>query len=398
MDIRVKQVKLAGHLIETPAQDIYQRYPCPICGNERRLQPIAEVHANSQTSLESAFCLDCEHRFHRKFPKTKWLQDYYREKFESSRGTAEEIPPIRPRGFYRRVRTAAGRLLRYGLSQSVPNRIHDFLFGLTKADGWYYRRHPAVKKILEIGCGRGDNLLYFDERDFETYGTESNPLRVAECRGKGLRVFPSSIDGFESVNASAPYDFIFSSHVLEHVIDVDSHIRDIAAMLRPDGFLYVETPDLSGESLVQQTHTIFHVQTFSLASMLRLLAKHGFEAVRIAADGNIQVLARKSESGAKQLSLLSGRVYRDVSAPYLACLARHAPEEFRLRWDHYRMTIERASDSTVLYDTGLRALAVAPGPNRHEMLCQVAKESAGELTWPIRFHYDQPAPPLWYKI
>lgn len=396
MDLFIKQVKLAGHGAETPGQEIYQRYPCPICGSHDHLKIISEVRAGNETSIESAICVPCEHRFHHKFPRADWLQSYYREKFDNPDNTAPElIESSTPQGrsTYRKLRSRASKLLRYGLSQSVPNRIHDFLLGLTKQDPGYYRKADGIRRILEIGCGNGDNLLYFKERGYETYGTEVNPGRLRECRNKGLDVYSTGIGNFDPVAALAPYDFAFSSHVLEHVIDVDSHIRQVAAMIRPGGFLYIETPDQSGESLIYQTHTIYHVQTFSLASMLRLLAKHGFKAVRIGADGNIQVLAQKQDGPVTPL--LSGRIFEDVNLLYLEAMARHAPDDFKVSWDHYHMQITALSTGTRVYDSGLRPLAVRPGPNRHEIVCRLEDASAAG---PVRFIHEEKAPPIWYKI
>jgi len=400
MELIVRDVKLSHHLIETPGQEIYRRYPCPICGSDGHLQSIGEVHANGKTSLESAFCTRCEHRYHRKFPTVEWLQEYYRDKFESSRGAvaAIESVPIATPGIYRRLRSRLGALIRYGWSQAQPNRIHDFCLGVTKADPWYYRINPGIRKILEIGCGNGANLKFFSDLGFETCGTESNPVRVAECRSKGLRVYPSSIDGFVAVEQYAPFDFVYSSHVLEHVIDIDSHIRQVAAMVRPEGFVYIETPDLSGEALVPQTHTIFHVHTFSLSSMIRLLAKHGLEAVRVLADNNLQVLAQKVKAGEKSGINLSGKLYGDRSLALLSRMAENAPGEFRITWDHHRFRLERMSDGAVLYDAGLKSLAVAPGPNQHKMLCFAPSSPRADEMFPVRFRYDHLVdPPLWYK-
>lgn len=76
MDLYIKQVKLAGHGAETPRQEIYERYPCPICGSDANLKIIGEVRAGDETSLESAICVPCEHRFHHKFPRADWLQPH----------------------------------------------------------------------------------------------------------------------------------------------------------------------------------------------------------------------------------------------------------------------------------------------------------------------------------
>jgi hypothetical protein len=131
--------------------------------------------------------------------------------------------------------------------------------------------------------------------------------------------------------------------------------------------------------------------------MLRLLAKHGFAPVRVLADGNLQVLAQRR--GDATAPLVSGVVYASSSAGYLDAIARHAPGEFRLRWDHYSMEVQEARGGATLYKAPLRALEVARGPNRHELVCRVSGPAAERATDPVRFLYgDAAEPPLWYKL
>lgn len=398
MDLFITNVNLSGHGIETPTQEIYQRYPCPICGSDKSLEIIAEVCAGNDTSIESAMCIPCEHRFHHKFPRADWLQRYYREKFDNPANSPLEIiegSVINKQGVYRRLRSRIGSLIRHGMAQTIPNRIHDFLLGLTKKDHNYYNKDPEIRRVLEIGCGNGSNLLYFKERGYETYGTEVNPIRLRECLTKGLQVYSTGIDNFEPIQSKAPFDFAYSSHVLEHVIDVDNHIQAIADMIRPDGYLYIETPDQSGESLIYQTHTIYHVQTFSLASMLRLLAKHGFKPVRIAVDGNIQLLAQKKINPAPLM--ISGRIFENVSLPYLKVISDNGPGEFKINWDHHRTKITDLKNKKVLYESGLSPLKVRHGPNQHELVCSVVNIDNKLST--VRFiHKNLSLPPIWYKI
>lgn len=400
MDIIVRDVALSGHGIEMPEQSVYETHPCPICESSASLKVIGQVVANNTTSLESAFCENCQHRFHRKFPNSKWLENYYQKKFDN-KNSAQLMQKVASKplmvSLYRKLRHKLGKLIRYGSSQQIPNRIHDFLSGLTKEDAAYYEKNLEINKILEVGCGNGDNLLYFEELGYEAYGTEVSSVRLATCKEKGLKVFPIGLDGFGSVKSLGPFDFIFSTHVLEHVVDVNSHVRQLAEMLRPDGYMYIETPDLSGESFVYQTHTIFHVQTFTLASMLKLLAKYGLVAVRVAVDNNIQVLVQKRNAPAA--ALVSGRIFSDGSIPYLEAMASAAPNRYKFSWDHYRAKIERLSDSSVIYNSDLRPLRVKPGPNTHQLVLEIEKSASKEDLFPVRFIYQHlNHPPFWYKI
>lgn len=395
MDLIVKAVELSGHGIEHLSQSDFEFHHCPICGNSDHSQLIAEVRAGNDTAIESAFCIQCEHRYHRKFPTPAWLAAYYRDKFDKR---AHEIvmPGTLERG-YRKFRSRVGKLVRHGLEQNIPNRIYDFMLGVAKGDAAYYLRRGDIHSVLEVGCGNGDNLAFFRDKGFNVIGTEVSPVRLAECAKKGLRVYSTGIDNFDAIVEFGPFDFVYSTHVLEHVIDANRHIGMLAKLLRPEGFAYFETPDLSGESLVYQTHTIYHVHTFSLSSMLRLLARHGLQAVRMAADGNVQVLVRKVGEDAQPL--IAGRAFPDSSMPYLRAMSDNSPGEFHLDWDHYHMTVTNLAGQRQIYQAGLRPLNVRPGPNRYRLTCQLNKVEYGAPIFPVRFIYpDLGAPPIWYKI
>lgn len=391
MRLEVLETRLASHRAERVEQSALALYPCPICLRDDALQPLASVEARGATSLESAFCKRCYHRFHRKFPREDWLDDYYRSKYQHE----PQVLPPRP-GVLARARRPLGRAWRALKGRDTPNPLWEFLDGVLRGWGAYYAADASVRKVLEVGCGYGDNLAFFAERGYETCGTESSPVRIAACRARGLDV----TDGFAAAERKAPFDFVYSVHVLEHIIAADAHVAKIASLLREGGFLYVETPHLTGESLVYQTHTIFHVHTFSLRSMHRLLAKHGLHPVRMLVDNNIKVLARKAPAPSLEPSLVQDGTlpFSTEHAPYLAAMALKSPGEFRLRWDHYRLEVT-AGDGAPLYRGALGALQVAPGPNQHELVVRSPRSvSAGEELPVVFDHVNEATPPLWYKL
>lgn len=395
MDLIVKSTELGGHGVEHLAQGDFGLHPCPICGRSEPLQLLAEVRAAEGSAVESVFCVECEHRFHRKFPTTDWLANYYKDKFDTAANQVARHNGV-SRSYYR-LRSRIGKLIRYGLAQHIPNRVYDFMLGAAKGDAAYYLRRDDLHRVLEVGCGNGDNLAFFHDKGFDVTGTEVSPSRLAECRRKGLRVYPTGIDNFEAVAHLGPFDIVYSTHVLEHVIDVNKHVGMLVQLLRPGGFAYFETPDLSGESLVYQTHSIYHVHTFSLSSMLRLLARHGLQAVRVAADGNVQVLACKGDE--RVLPLLAGRGFPDVSGTYLSAMIKHGPGEFCLEWDHYHMTVTAVAKQRQIHQQDLRPLNVRPGPNRFRLNCRLDQVDRTLPIYPVRFMYpEMAAPPIWYKV
>ncbi|MDQ2659989.1 MAG: class I SAM-dependent methyltransferase, partial [Verrucomicrobiota bacterium] len=70
------------------------------------------------------------------------------------------------------------------------------------------------------------------------------------------------------------------SHVLEHVADLRSTVRDLSNLLRPAGILYAEVPDASRyfDFLVApfQDFNTEHINHFALAPLRNLFLSHGF--------------------------------------------------------------------------------------------------------------------------
>ncbi|OAI54108.1 hypothetical protein AYO44_15415 [Planctomycetaceae bacterium SCGC AG-212-F19] len=395
MKLLVNEVTLRGSLkVETPDQDVYALYPCPICKDEAHLQLVAAVQAGGKTSLESVWCARCRHRYHRKFPRTDWLEEYYAEKFVPS---GRPLPPAQQLGnnWYRRLRRQAGTLVRFGLSRQRPNRINDFCFGVTRPYGYFWKKNERVRKVLEIGCGMGENLAFFRDAGYETYGTECNRQRQAACRAIGLNVAFSDIDNLGCITGFAPFDFVYSTHVLEHILDVNSHIRQVAELTAEDGFLYIETPDLSGEWFVPQTHTICHVHTFTIHSMLTLLRNHGFVPMRCLVDNNIQVLAQKRPDAIRP-EAQPAEQYSVAGIPEIQRLRDCAPGMFAMSWGGCRTMLKQLPSDRVVYQTPLIAFEVQGPRVMHDMLCTVADTPAQPLL-PLEFEYPNLArPPMWF--
>ena len=54
--------------------------------------------------------------------------------------------------------------------------------------GFVQRFQLSGKKVIEIGCGRGEYLAIIQECGVAAYGLEHAEASVRECQAKGLRV------------------------------------------------------------------------------------------------------------------------------------------------------------------------------------------------------------------
>ena len=87
-------------------------------------------------------------------------------------------------------------------------------------------------RILEIGAGTGQQAA-----EIARHGFSVEAIEVASSNYSGARIFPiRDYDGMHIPFPDATFDVVFSSNVLEHVPHLPELNRDIARVLKPDGY------------------------------------------------------------------------------------------------------------------------------------------------------------------
>lgn len=90
----------------------------------------------------------------------------------------------------------------------------------------------AGARILEIGAGTGQQAQKLAERGFEVTAVEVPDSNYAQAR-----VFPViEYDGRSLPFDNASFDIVFSSNVLEHVLDLRQINSEIRRVLKPGGY------------------------------------------------------------------------------------------------------------------------------------------------------------------
>ncbi len=153
----------------------------------------------------------------------------------------------------------------------------------------------AGRKVLDIGCAAGHNLKVFHDLGFEMHGIEPE-FTFAEAAEKfGVRVFRGYLEDY---NLGERFDIITLFHVFEHINP--PMLAKVSALLKEDGFLVVEVPNLSDTN--QHTKTFFctpHLFYHTIASLVKIFGKYDFTPVKWRGDKvNLIVFKRgASEAG-----------------------------------------------------------------------------------------------------
>ncbi len=98
--------------------------------------------------------------------------------------------------------------------------------------------------ILDYGTGQGKWIPLLQEMypDAKITGIDISEVAIDKAKNK----YPScnfySFDGEKSPFDDNTFDLIFSFHVLEHVLDIESTLDDIARILKPQGYACIIFP------------------------------------------------------------------------------------------------------------------------------------------------------------
>ena len=137
------------------------------------------------------------------------------------------------------------------------------------------------KKIIEVGCGRGEFLGMLSDFPVEGYGTEHKKDLVEIAKKAGLRVdedFPESED---HIFKSGPFDAFMSFNFLEHQPNPRTYLKAIYNNLCDEGYGLITVP--SFEYIMEQNsfYEIIpdHIAYYSFESLTHLLNICGFEVL-----------------------------------------------------------------------------------------------------------------------
>jgi len=137
---------------------------------------------------------------------------------------------------------------------------------------WAVQRAGQFQSVVEIGAGAGWNLVAFQHAGFSTCGWDYSQQLTALGRSAGISMHQGGIT--EAIAAGMRYDAIVLNHVLEHFLDPVEALRDLRALLQPNGYLYVGVPatDYPAIGLLQSAHTYY----FTDATLRHYMARAGW--------------------------------------------------------------------------------------------------------------------------
>ncbi|MDR2020804.1 MAG: class I SAM-dependent methyltransferase [Treponema sp.] len=185
-------------------------------------------------------------------------------------------------------------------------------------------------RILDIGCATGALLETLRERGWEVRGIEiSGPQAEYARRVRGLEVLELPLE--ESRLPDRFFQAVLASHLIEHLNNPASFVREAGRVLAPGGRFYVSTPNIAGfqARLFRERwrSAIFdHLYLFSVRTLSELLRSAGFIIEKVRTWGGLAAgtapapVKRLADRAAKRFGfgdvmLLRARKPRESAAP-----------------------------------------------------------------------------------
>ena len=284
-------------------RDSHQKWPvdglesvtnCPVCGADKKvllhegLTDRVFFCAPGEWSIYR--CESCVSTYIDPRPTPETIGLAYQQYF-----THKEVVGYSSLSFLGKIRRRLAndyRNFRYGTRDTPSSVLGIFIASLMpniKAGTDAAMRHlPKAKtgsRLLDLGCGNGEFLLRARSAGWDVVGVDFDAKAVDFARRQNLDVRLGGVDALDS--SVEQFDAITLCHVIEHVHDPVDVLCACYKLLKPGGFLWLETPNITSEG-----YRLFgtdwlaldpprHLVLFNQKSMEQALKSAGFSETEI---------------------------------------------------------------------------------------------------------------------
>jgi 2-polyprenyl-3-methyl-5-hydroxy-6-metoxy-1,4-benzoquinol methylase len=158
------------------------------------------------------------------------------------------------------------------------------LMRLGLADVRFDERTASVRsprRFLDIGCATGMLIEAMGKEGWETRGVDvCRPSAEYGIKHRGVDIFIGTLE--EARFPDASFQVIHFSHLIEHVPDPPSFLREVRRVLAPGGLAVITTPNVDGFQARLfgkgwRSAIADHLVLFSRRTLGKLLVDSGFD-------------------------------------------------------------------------------------------------------------------------
>lgn len=197
------------------------------------------------------------------------------------------------------------------------------------------------RKVLDFGCGAAGFVRKVHSLTAEVAGVEPEH-RVREYWGDTIALYASLED------AGAQYDLITAFHVVEHLPDPSSMLKELATRLKDRGRLVIEVPSsddalltlYDSDAFQRFTYWSQHLFLFNAETLRRLAVQAGLRVVsiqqfqRYPLSNHLHWLSRHQPGGHQHWSFLDTPALIEAYAASLAAVGKCDTLIAHLERDH----------------------------------------------------------------
>jgi len=148
-------------------------------------------------------------------------------------------------------------------------------------------------RLLDVGCAAGELAAQAMSHGWRVDGAEREPALAEAARTRGVAVRLVDFDVERLPWEPATFDAAIAGEVIEHLVDTDHLLAELARVVRPGGILIVTTPNLAsfenrvrllfGRYPMWMDHRVAgagHLRYYTPRVLRAQLAAHGFRVER----------------------------------------------------------------------------------------------------------------------
>lgn len=170
----------------------------------------------------------------------------------------------------------------------IEGRTPDSLLALHAAGYREVRERVGSGRMLDLGCGLGDGTVSFasDERMLVGVDYDQETAASAVALHPGVDLSTVCSDGAVLPLRTGAFDDVCSSHLIEHFVDPEPHVAEVARVLADDGRAFFLTPNAPADF-----ENPYHVYLFEPDDLRDMLSRHFEDVTVLGLDATPEVKA-----------------------------------------------------------------------------------------------------------
>ncbi len=147
--------------------------------------------------------------------------------------------------------------------------------------------------LLDIGCSTGTWSMHWQARGWSACGIDIDRYHIEAARERGIDARFCDLNSGKIPFPSESFDLVFAGEVIEHLVDTDGFLSEVARCTKSGGHVIVTTPNLASfENRLRLVLGMYpawlnynlqgsgHVRGYTLPVLKRQMKVHGLKAVK----------------------------------------------------------------------------------------------------------------------